>query len=538
MPKLPISASLRLSKLATNRDRLNVASPDLCSRKATSRVSPESLTSDTSNRASVDPRAPRSSLIPGKMSVNQDEFKDSLTESLSSLTNRKFERNLDTQDDDDIPNFMPLWLSPVLPKPSSPFSTRLEELLNDCFYAAVDRSVLSAERLTVVTDFHKYLHEIHCHENLAFIIEIFKYEYFYEKIYGARDGKDSTSGLGRIRSLNSDFLNSSLKQYIDNLPYPTSSMRKVVRRNSLRSRSSQSINTPEPFPLDFDEPVMEANEIWNNFCDSNISSESEDDSLLEMVSTNSQESSSDRLLKEQWEYIINTFIVPNLPSQINLSDKTVDYLLNVQSMTDRVHNPLVLQRVKSEVVLILRENALDSFIRKENLQEGNIFDKLYSSSVPALTIASPINNSRTHSQASSASDTPNTKGQLQKNRGAPRSVDGSTDHADPAVVAPVPSKRRTKIFSAFSNSNSSEGLSSPSGSFTSLLTLFKNPALGGYGRMANPAPQSPSPSSARSRAVTPSSLLDISENAPITNPTQLDGQQNPSILGKLWRKKK
>lgn len=528
MPKLPLSASLRLSKLAAKHDRLTDASPDLCTRKST-RASPDSP-SDTS-RASTDPRAPRSSHIAGQMSVKQDEFKDSLAESLSSLTSRKFEQTMDGHDD--VPTFRPLWLSPVLPKPSSPFSARLEELLHDCFTAAIEKSLLCAERLAVVSDFHKYLLEIHCHENLAFIIEIFKYEYFYEKIHG----RESAPDLGRIRSFNSDFLNSSLKQYIDNLPYPTPSMRKVVRRNSLRSRSSQSLNTQEPFPLDFDEPGLEVSQVWNNFCDSNISSDSEDGSALEMLSTASHESSTDGLLKEQWEYIINTFIVPNLPCQINLCDKTVDYLLNVESIKDCVHNPLVFRRVKSEVVLILRENALDSFIRRENSQEENLFDRLYSLSVPTLGITSPINNSHPHSQASSASDTPGARATSQKIRSAPRGADTSVEHSEPSVVAPVPSKRRTKIFSAFTNSNSSEGLSSPSGSFTSLLTQLKNPALGG-GRMASSAPQSPSPSSARSRAVTPSSLLDINENSPTSNPVNPEGQQNPSILGKLWRKKK
>lgn len=479
----------------------------------------------------------------------RQDLKEGFTDSLSALTTLRLNQSLGKHGDS--PLFNKLWSSPVLPKPASPVSTRLEEFLHDCFTAAINKSLLSAERLAVVLDFHKYLQELHCHENLAFIIEIYKYEYFYEKIYGSRNGgKDDDEGFGRIRSINSDFLNLSLEQYIDNMPYPTSSMRRSVRRNSLRSRSSQSINNPDPFPLDFDEPAGVA-AVWDSFCDRNLSSESEEDWVLEPDPTNSDDSSTEELLSEQWSYIISNFIAPNSPSQINLCDKTVDFLMNCEAIKDRVHNPLVLQRVKSEVVLILRENAFDSFIRKENCQDSNVFDRLYSSSVPALTVTSPIgshvtSHMSTHTQASSSSHSRDRTSQASSShknrivspRGAASHHSQTESTTVSPVVAPVPSKRRPKFFSAFANNSSSEGLSSPSSSFTGLLGLLKPTALAGHGRVAYSAPQSPSPSSARSRAVTPSSLLDVGEGLARPESSTSDGQQSPSILNKLWRKKK
>lgn len=491
-------------------------------------------------RGSVDPRAPRFAHMNSKSSGS----KENLSESLTSLVDLKSNNNNNSginslKASDHIPSFKHLWSTPVLPKPSSPVSTRMEELLHDCFAAAIDKDLISSEKASVVLDFHKYLHELHCHENLAFIIEIYKYEYFYEKIYGIGSEKPKVNGL---RNLNSECLNLLLESYIDTLPFPTASMRKVVRRNSLRSRSSQSLCAPDPFPLDFDEPPSGVHEVWDNFCDKNISSDSEDDWPLELGPTTSTESFTDGLLAEQWEYIMTNFIEPNSPSQINLCDRTVDLLTKSSAQDEQAHNPLLLQRAKAEVVLILRENAFDSFIRKINLEESNIFDRLYCSSVPVLALASPIG--LPASQASSASCDREPKTSMtstsKKNRiVSPRSGDTSFNlsaiPAEPTVVAPVPSKRRPKFFSAFANSSSSEGLSSPSGSFTG---LFKTPALSGHGRSAYSAPQSPSPSSMRSRAVTPSSLLDIGESLSRPGSGASDNQQSPSILGKLWRKKK
>lgn len=493
-------------------------------------------------RGSSDPRAPRFAHMGSKPSDSKDHLSDSfasLVELGSTYNNNNGTQTLKASDH--IPSFKHLWSTPVLPKPSSPVSTRMEELLHDCFAAAIDKDLISPEKASVVLEFHKYLHEIHCHENLAFIIEIYKYEYFYEKIHGAGNERHKVNGL---RHLNSDFLNLLLESYIDNMPFPTPNMRKVVRRNSLRSRSSQSLCSPDPFPLDFDEPPSGVHEVWDDFCDRNISSDSDDDWPLDMGPTISTESFNEGLLAEQWDYIMSNFIEHNSPSQINLCDRTVDLLVKNSSVEEQAHNPLLLQKAKSEVVLILRENAFDSFIRKINLGESNLFDKLYCSSVPVLALASPVCMPASHaSSASSDREPKNTMtytSTSNKNRiVSPRSADTllklSATPLEPTVVAPVPSKRRPKFFSAFANSSSSEGLSSPSGSFTG---LFKTPALSGHGRLTYSAPQSPSPSSMRSRAVTPSSLLDIGESLGRPGSGGSDNPQSPSILGKLWRKKK
>lgn len=477
------------------------------------------------------------------MSSKSSDSKDHLSESLTSLIELKSNHNHGTshtlRTSDPTPSFKHLWSTPVLPKPSSPVSTRMEELLHDCFSVAINKDLISPDKASVVQEFHKYLHELHCHENLAFIIEIYKYEYFYEKINNINSEKPKVHGL---RTLNSEFLNLLLESCIDSMPFPTPSMRKVVRRNSLRSRSSQSLCTPDPFPLDFDEPPSGVHEVWDTFCDQNISSDSEDEWPLDIGPTTSTDSFTDSLLAEQWEYIMTNFIEPNSPSQVNLCDRTVDLLVKNSASEEQAHNPLLLQRAKAEVVLILRENAFGSFIRKINIEESNIFDKLYCSSVPALALSSPIGLPASHASSASydrepkySMTTSSKKNRIVSPRSVETSINLSSAPSEPTVVAPVPSKRRPKFFSAFANSSSSEGLSSPSGSFTG---LFKTPALSGHGRSTYSAPQSPSPSSMRSRAVTPSSLLEVGDSLSRPNSGASDNQHSPSILGKIWRKKK
>lgn len=453
---------------------------------------------------------------------------------------------------DHVHNFKPLWSSPVLPHPLSPVSTRLEELLHDCFTASINKSLLSSEKAAIVQKFHKFLYELHCHENLAFIIEIYKYEYFYEKIHGSDVQNLATQ---KFQHLNSSFLNQLLENHIESLPFPTKSMRKSVRRNLLRSRSSQSLNNIDPFPLDFDEPV-ETNNMWENFCDQNISSDSEDEWDQEgdassplsnsdpsdpsgcLERSESSNSFLSNLLAEQWIFIMTNFVEPNSPSQINLCDRTID-LIRRNMLEDSAPNPLVLARARSEVVIILRENAFDSFIRKENIEENNIFNRLYASSLPTLGMDSTFEIVNVQSkEPKNYAQTITEKARVASPRSGEvlSAMNGSVHTAN--VVAPMPSKRRTKFFSAFSNNSSSEGLSSPSGSATGLFNQLKSPALNGHNRVASAVPESPSPSSARSRAVTPSLFVGVGESISRPDSSTSDGQQSPSILGKLWRKKK
>lgn len=540
MPKLSVPGSLESTRRSGTVCDLSseLSSPEA---EEISTATPQKL-SDELPRCSSDLRAPRSA----HMSSESADFKSCSTDSMPFLQSPSSERSPITRLKDSVPSLEPLWSTPILLKPSSPVSTRLEELLHDCFTAAVNRENLYSDRLTVVHDFHKYLQELHCHENLEFIIEIFKYEYFYETIYGTRSEKETSGDLGRLRSLNSAFLNLLLEHSIGHLPHPTTSMREAVRSNSLRCRGGQSFNSPDPFPLDFDEPAG-VTEDWDDLYDCDISGESESkrDTDDNEGHSSSRESWNDSLLADQWSYILCNFIMPISPSQVNLSEKTADHILKGNSMTaDNVHHPLVFRTARSEVVLIIRENVFDSFIRKENLDEGNLFDRLYASSVPALVMASPLglppqasSSSTLYTPESKRTTTTSRKNCMvpQKSAETAQAIPGL--RSEPAVVAPMPSKRRPKFFTALGNSSSSDGLPSPSGSFTGFLGQFKDPTISGSGRMVYPAPHSPSPSNAGSSVVTPSSLLDI-EDLPRSESSASNGRQSPSILGMLWRKKK
>lgn len=68
----------------------------------------------------------------------------------------------------------------------------LEELVDDCFKHSIDQ-LNDPHKVYVVKLFARYIVEAHCHENLSFLIEIFKYEYYFDKIINRKE--NSKTGM-------------------------------------------------------------------------------------------------------------------------------------------------------------------------------------------------------------------------------------------------------------------------------------------------------------------------------------------------------
>lgn len=254
------------------------------------------------------------------------------------------------------------------PLSESAVASLLQELLDDCFQAALDEKSLCAPRQQYVANFHKYLHDLHCHENLSFIIEIYRYEYFYGKIY------PENVDLQRLRAAHtrssSCLLNTSLEQFIDSLPFPTNVMRRNVSKPPSLAKQPSATGSEASFVLDhalfdfdFDHSTKEPADAWDVLKNQHIASDSENSSLASAGLLDSLDQLG--LLHDQWAAIVLTFIYENSPQQINLCNKTYREIVDLDEEKDVVHSPLVLVKAKLEVIQLLRENAYSSFVASQ-----------------------------------------------------------------------------------------------------------------------------------------------------------------------------
>lgn len=240
-------------------------------------------------------------------------------------------------------------------------ASTLEELLDDCFQVSIgqDQSFCSA-RAQYAASFDKHLTSLHCHENLAFLMEIFKYEYFYDKVFpeNLREARSRVDLGSPLVAMSSSFLNQSLLSAIDTLPFPTKQMCKKSRRYSSRSRASLISVTPsEPnvFDFGFEDSITSGN-VWDKLKESHV-----DSSDLEPELDLESEYDNNTLLADQWAYIMKTFVQEDSPQQLNLANLTVKDLLEKDSQ-DVIHNPAVLFDARQEIIQLLRENAYGSFV--------------------------------------------------------------------------------------------------------------------------------------------------------------------------------
>lgn len=392
----------------------------------------------------------------------------------------------------------------------------LEALLNDCFRAALNKSALSPERMDYVDKFHKYLLDLHCHENLAFIIDIYCYEYFYDKL--APDAPLSDSRMS------SSFLNSSLETFIENLPYPTTAMSRRIRKSSFKSQSISSLPSGEPFDLEIDDIPESSRNAWDSFGRAQMGDVGSDsDSSSDLDSPSSSTLDLETLVADQWRHIVTSYIDEHLPCQINLCNKTARLLRNQTVFKEHLPSPLVLMKAKDEVIRLIDENAYHSFVKSNRCSRATCACSIASSGSSRSTPKSSTLDARRISSLGSplaAEDT---------------IFEAQVSSTKTLVVAPVPHKRKLKVFNSISGSSSSEISSSPINAFNNFLGHLKPQASNGHlNRNYSSAPQSPAASISQARGLTPESDL-IQRPRSNINP---EGYQNPSLFGKLWGKKK
>lgn len=320
--------------------------------------------------------------------------------------------------------------SPVLMKSPKP-PGRLDELLADCFKVYMVASMCD-DSAEIARKFTKYCAVVHCSENLSFLMEIFKYEYYYDRF------RDDNPPLL--------VLNLLLGRLLDLLPFPRRNRRRYLIEKT-QSKSSASSNAG--FEFNFDAHAGE--DPWDKFMHDNVSDELllDDRSLLDSLDN-------DTLLADQWKYIIDNFIQKNAPQQLNLDIDTVKHLLDLDTLPI-IHKPFVLMEAKEKVVQILQENVYGSFLA--HLRAENSQSTIPGSTGNANQLASSTPNQQTNSCTTTTPNghfSPTSPTSPSSLTSSASSVPDSLKQPGASQIsAPVPvSKRKTRLFPNLGSSDS------------------------------------------------------------------------------------
>lgn len=243
----------------------------------------------------------------------------------------------------------------------------LEELIDDCFKYSIGQ-LNDANKVDVVRLFSRYIVEAHCHENLSFLIEIFKYEYYFDKIIN----KSKNTNRGAKENC---YLNLSLGRSIGDLPYPTKKREGVFARK--KSTAGMSVRSEDHEPMtvfastidDLEDAPQgsEMSNVWDNLMERNVGdsdteNESDDDNDVESKSVDKSDTESDHdLIENQWNLIMNRYVHHNAPEQINLYNLSYKKIVEEDKIPNIFHSPLVLLLAKNEVLRLLEENVYNLF---------------------------------------------------------------------------------------------------------------------------------------------------------------------------------
>lgn len=256
----------------------------------------------------------------------------------------------------------------------------LDELLNDCFLYSID-CLIDEEKRRTVLKFVNFLEEVHSSENVQFVVEAFKYEYFYYKVMEIENNTDSYSKEERRSP--QEFLNPLLADSLDKLPYPNIKQIAFSLANLKGSSGSLCLEIEDSiFPVGIGEldlssplPLHSDRMAWDNFRDISLL---EDDCSNDNVDAYEESIIYDRegspladdqyVISKQWTHILSTFIQAASEKQVNLTDETYRMLMDENMNNTTFHDPIKLRAAKNEVFHLLEENAYCSFLNSYKLK--------------------------------------------------------------------------------------------------------------------------------------------------------------------------
>lgn len=233
----------------------------------------------------------------------------------------------------------------------------LEDLVHECFKYSIDQ-LADVEKQEQVKNFMKFTSDLHCRENLSFLIEIFRYEYYHAKIFGDEDG---------FMTPKQSYLNNSLPGTVELLPFPK---HKQVARRSLRKRSTSSLRSDEHEPakvfastiddLGYDDLHVQqlTSATWSQLMELNV----EESDSHQGTDSDVPSLTNETIIEDQWHTIMLTYVYHNAPEQINLSGAAYQKIIDEDNNRGVLHDPIVFLTAKNEILQLLEENVYHAFV--------------------------------------------------------------------------------------------------------------------------------------------------------------------------------
>lgn len=228
-------------------------------------------------------------------------------------------------------------------------SLNLEEIVNDCFELSMNM-LEDEKKVYIAQKFEDMVLRSHCGENLNFLLDIFKYEFYLNKIVpsesGTRERLNSVSG-------------STLLLQIRGGEFPLVGISSRSRTSSFRSQGLRPIFGSSNDDLGSFKGEGNIQSAWDGLGEKII--DSDDDILVDLISISDIDMDT---LTNQWNHIINHYIIHDSCEEINLSDKVYNAIIE-EHRNVGIHDVNVLLAAKKEVLRLLRENVFHRFVNQE-----------------------------------------------------------------------------------------------------------------------------------------------------------------------------
>ncbi|EGW30958.1 uncharacterized protein SPAPADRAFT_62865 [Spathaspora passalidarum NRRL Y-27907] len=415
----------------------------------------------------------------------------------------------------------------------------LDELVNDCFLDSIGQ-LEDPVKVAFVKKFNDYLIKQHCQENLHFLIDIFNYELYYNKIF-----PDSNTYNADKERLNSA-PNASLLGYITSNTSSVDSLLKV-KRDSISTTISKRYSITSTDDLDPQEMFvstiddLDANEyaqfnvnIWEEFGQRQIEDEDDEDSSQyvgdDATFTEDEEVEA---LNSRWHYIMHTYIKHESIQQINISQKLFKEIVE-ESSHSGVHNPLTLIKARNETLRMLKENGYLSFVSHCKRERA-------SSNQPSPTVSTLPNSPSSLSLEGSPGNT------IAKPKSIPRATsplqssinnsNSSLSHSSSLIskLSSLPKRNRGPLFSSASSDEYQAPTPSSINNILSHLKLSETTTTNNNSVASTSSRNVDSASSSKrqSRSTTPKISSSNGTNSPSS------GKEDSSSLSfKFWSRRK
>lgn len=233
----------------------------------------------------------------------------------------------------------------------------IEELVEDCYYDSVGL-LQDEERKETVRVFSRCAKDMLCYENLAFLMELCKYECITGKcISDCCCTNDNSENVQKGPSLDRLML----------LPSHGNKMLQLFETKS-GSVKSEDLEPTSVFVSSIDDlggfehvgDKEETNNLMANesVCDDKGSYVSEllgeGDEYTPVVDADT--------INEHWHYILEKFIVNDSPQQVNISNRAYKQIMEENDRIVYCHNFHAFRAAKYEILRLLKENAYMQFL--------------------------------------------------------------------------------------------------------------------------------------------------------------------------------